>query len=92
MKLGIEEFLYQIDQSFAQKEQKEVYLVYLMLFAAIFASAYILFWEDAEKEYNAEKAKVVAVQQKITVDKTYLNQNPPSKIVEIENNIKSLQK
>ena len=90
MKVTIEDYLQKIDNSFKEKSQKDIYMTYVMIFAAIFAFSYSLYWDDSESEFKAKKAQVVAIEGKIANDKRYLQLNPASKITKIENQIKSI--
>ncbi len=85
MSNSIENYLYQMDNAFAQKDEKEILMIYAMIFGALFALSYLLFWDSAEKSFKSAHAKVVQVQKNITTDKNYLNVNPKSKIASIEN-------
>ncbi len=85
MSNSIENYLYDIDNAFADKDEKEILMIYAMIFGALFALSYLLFWDASEKAFNAAHAKVVQVQKNITTDKNYLNVNPKSKITSIEN-------
>ena len=46
----IEKYLYDIDQSFAQKSEKDVKLIYMMVFVVLVMFSYLVFWESAEKD------------------------------------------
>ncbi len=92
MNLGVENFLYNLDQSLAKKTQKDRYLLYVMIFAGIFAISYLLFWESSEKEFHKVHDEVVALDTKLNQDKAYLQQNPESKIAQIENEITEIKK
>jgi len=76
MKASVEEFLLNIDNSFKDKEQNEVYMTYILIFGVIFAFSYLLLWEDSEKEFNKIKTDVVSINKKISTDKLYMQQNP----------------
>lgn len=89
MKTNIEDYLQKIDASFKEKSQKDIYMTYIMIFAAIFAFSYLLYWDSAEADFNTKRAQVIAVDGKIKSDERYLQLNPPSKITRIENEIKS---
>ena len=91
MKINIEDFLQNIDNYFKDKTQKDVYMTYVMIFAVIFAFSYLLFWDTSEADFKAKRAQVVAIESKITMDNLYLQQNPISKIAQIENEIKNAQ-
>ncbi len=92
MKIGIEDFLYNIDQNFAKKTQKDRYLVYFMAFAGIFAISYLLFWESSEKEFNKIRKEVTSLEVKLKTDESYLKINPESKISQIENETLQIKK
>ena len=52
MKINIEDYLHQIDSSFKDKSQKDIYMTYIMVFAVIFAIAYLLFWESSFQKFE----------------------------------------
>jgi Tfp pilus assembly protein PilO len=91
MKTTIEDYLQRIDASFKDKSKKDIYMTYVMIFSAIFAFSYLLYWDGAEAEFKTKRAQVVAVESKIASDQMYLQQNPPSVITRIENEIKEGQ-
>ena len=86
----IEKYLYDIDQSFAQKSEKDVKLIYGMVFVVLVMFSYLVFWESAEKGYNDIKAASLAVQDKIAIDKQYLLGHPQNVITKLDSDIKSL--
>ena len=47
MKINIEDYLHKIDNAFKGKEQKEIYMTYIMIASAIFAFSYLLFWDSS---------------------------------------------
>jgi hypothetical protein len=81
----IENYLYKMDNAFAEKDEKEVLMIYAMIFAGLFALSYFLFWDSAEKDFNAAHSKVTKMQTNINTDNSYLSANPESKIAAIEN-------
>ena len=91
MKISIEDFLQNIDNYFKDKTQKDIYMTYVMLFAVIFAFSYLLFWDTSEADFNTKRTQVVTMESKIKIDNLYLQQNPISKIAQIENEIKNAQ-
>ena len=91
MKAQIEDFLQSIDYYFKEKSQNDVYVVYLIIFASIVTFSYFMFWESAEAEFNEKRAQVVNIEQKITADELYLQENPMTKITKIENQIKNAE-
>ncbi len=92
MNIGIENFLYNIDQNLAKKTQKDKYLLYAMIFSAIFAISYLLFWESSEKEFKKIRNEVTTLESQLEIDKRYLQSNPESKIVQIENETVQIKK
>ena len=91
MKTSIEDYLQSIDLYFKEKSQKDVYMTYFMIFAIIFAFSYLLFWDSAEADFKAKRAQVVKIKSKIASDNRYLQQNPASKIAQIENDIRQVK-
>ncbi len=91
MKINIEDYLQQIDASFKEKSQKDVYMIYVMIFGAIFAFSYLLFWESSEKDFSDSNRKIEDITAKINLDRTYLSRNPQAKITLIERDIKLSQ-
>lgn len=51
-----------------------------------------MFWDTSEAEFLAKRAQVVSIEKKITADNRFLQLNPESKIIRIENETKSAQK
>ncbi len=91
MKINIEDYLQQIDASFNEKTQKDVYMIYLMIFGILFAISYLLFWESSEKGFNESNVKIQDMTAKINLDRTYLARNPQGKIIVLERDIKLYQ-
>jgi len=85
MKTSIEDYLQGIDLYFKDKNQKDIYMTYFMIFSIIFAFSYLLYWDSTEAEFKAKRAQVLNIQSKIRDDNKYLKQNPASKIIQIEN-------
>ena len=90
MSAMLEKYLYDIDQSFAQKSEKDVKMIYAMVFIVLVMFSYLVFWESSEKGYNDIKAASLKVQDKIAKDKQYLLVNPQSKIVRLDQQITDL--
>ncbi|MBN2836359.1 MAG: type 4a pilus biogenesis protein PilO [Candidatus Delongbacteria bacterium] len=80
MKINIESYLHQIDSNFKDKSQKDIYMTYIMIFAAIFAFSYLLFWEASEKNFEEINEKIEIIETKIQNDKMYLLVNTEKKI------------
>ena len=92
MSAVLEKYLYDIDQSFAQKSEKDVKMIYAMVFIVLVMFSYLVFWESSEKGYNDIKAASLKVQDKIAKDKQYLLVNPQSKITRLDQQINDLNK
>jgi hypothetical protein len=88
MKINIESYLHQIDSSFKDKSQKDIYMTYIMIFAAIFAFSYLLFWDASEKSFEETNKKIETIQTKIQNDKMYLLINPETKVTLLMSEIK----
>ena len=92
MKINIEDYLHKVDSLFKEKTQKDKYMTYGMVVAVVFAFSYMLFWDSSFEEFEATRAKVVALEKKISEDKTYLKVNPESKITSLEKQIVLINK
>jgi Tfp pilus assembly protein PilO len=78
--MTLEDILGDIDKSFAEKKQTDIYATYFMVAAVLIALSYILFWDSAEIGYNKTVAETKAVQKKLADDQNFLKWNPQSKI------------
>ena len=90
MSAVIEKYLYDIDQSFAEKSEKDVKLIYAMVFVALVTFSYLVFWDSAEKGYQDILAASKAVEKKIAIDKKYLFTHPESQITNLNQEIAQL--
>lgn len=90
MSAMLEKYLYDIDQSFSQKSDKDVKMIYLMVFVVLVSLSYLLFWESSEQGYNAIVEARMKVEDKIAKDKQYLMMHPESEIVRLDKQIKDL--
>ncbi|WP_324170797.1 type 4a pilus biogenesis protein PilO [Sulfurimonas sp.] len=90
MKINIEDYLQSIDATFNNKSQKDIYMTYVMIFAMIFAFSYLLFWEGSQSGFEKKNSQISSISSKINVDRIYLQQNPPAKIVLLDRGIKNL--
>jgi hypothetical protein len=84
MKTGIEDLLHQIDHSFKEKSQKDVYMTYAMIFAVLFAISYLFFWESSFENFEAKNKEIIAVETNIKNDNLYLKYNTEAKIAQLE--------
>ncbi len=91
MKFNIENYLYKIDNSFSQKSKKDIYLIYIMVFAVIFGLSYILLFDSSKQSLQASNKKVTQIQTLINTDKRYLAQNSQSVLAGLNNHISSLK-
>ena len=87
MKINIEDYLHKIDSLFKEKTQKDKYMTYGMVAAVVFGFSYLLFWDSSFNEFEATRAKVVVLEKQIVEDKQYLQENPESKIANLEKEI-----
>ena len=90
MKIQIEDYLHRIDTSFKNKNQKDIYMTYIMVVGVIFAFAYLLFWDSSFEKFEQTRANVKNLQTKINADKIFLQYNPKSKIVQLDREIKKI--
>lgn len=85
-----EKFLYDIDQSFSQKSDKDIKLIYMMIFVVLVTFSYLVFWETAEQGYKDAQAASLAVQDNINADNQYLLMHPEGEIVRLDQQIAEL--
>ncbi len=90
MNLNIEKYLYSIDQSFASKSQRDISLIYGMIFTALFGLSYALFWDGSEAEYQEVLVERKAIEKKLNQDKHYLTLHPESEIQAIQDQIDNI--
>jgi len=90
MKLNIEDYLHKIDTAFKDKEEKEIYMIYFMIVAGIFAFSYLLFWDSSFENFQQTRKQVKKLEKKIAADKQYLKRNPEIKITRLEREIKNI--
>lgn len=88
MKIIIEDYLQKIDLAFKEKSQKDIYMTYIMIFSAIFAFSYLLFWDSSANDFEQQNVKISALESKIKTDRMFLQYNPETKIAQLENEIK----
>ena len=86
-KINIEDYLHNIDKAFSQKTQKDTYMIYMMIIAAIFAFAYTFFWDSSFASFESTRKNVLNLDRKINADNTYLRTNPESKIITLDKQI-----
>ncbi|MDD2905220.1 MAG: hypothetical protein WBK95_06665 [Sulfurimonas sp.] len=84
MKINIEDFLHQIDGSFKEKSQKDIYITYIMIFAVIFAISYLFFWESSFENFETKNHEIINVETNIKNDNLYLKYNTEAKVAQLE--------
>ena len=89
-KLVLEGYLQRIDNFFKEKSQKDVYMVYIMVFGIATALAYP-FYNLSIDEFTNAKDKVSNITTKINADRVYLRVNPETKISKLSRDIKVLE-
>ena len=87
---NIENHLYNIDRSFALKNERDKMMIFVMIFAGLFAFSYLLFWESSEASFKVSHDKALAMESDLNNDKQYLEANPIEKIAQIEQETKML--
>jgi len=82
--MNLEDFLGDIDKSFSQKKQQEVYMTYVMIAAALIAASYLLLWDSAEQGFLQTQAQTQKVEKNIKKDNDFLRFNPVTKISQLK--------
>ena len=90
-KINIEDYLHAIDIKLKDKTKKDIYMIYVMIFAALFAFSYLLFWDTSLQMFEQKLQQIKTVKQKIAADERYLKFNPPSVIAALDKRIKDTQ-
>lgn len=84
MKFQIEDYLYSLDQSLAQKSDRDKLMLFVMIFAVLFGLSYLLLWESSEASFKISHEKAAKMETALNIDKDYLAANPPERITQIE--------
>lgn len=92
MKLQIEDYLYSLDQSLSQKSDRDKMMLYVMIFASLFAFSYLFFWESSEAGFKVSHEKALKAENDLNIDKEYLAANPPERITQIEQETVEIEK
>ncbi len=87
MKINIEDYLHNIDSAFKDKTQKDIYMIYVMIFGGIFAFAYLLFWDSSVDEFTKKNEQITKIQSDINKDKMWLQSNTEAKITQLDREI-----
>ena len=91
MAINIESYLQKIDISLNEKTKKEIYMVYIMVFASIFAFSYLFLWDTSLKEFMKVKQQISKIQNNLNTDKIYLNANPQTRLNRLNADINKLK-
>jgi len=90
IKINIEDYLLQLDNMFKGKTQRDIYVVYVMIFAVIFAFSYLLFWDTSVKGFKTTNSKIDTVKSKITKDENFLRYNTEAKVTMLDKDIERI--
>jgi hypothetical protein len=82
--MNVEDILGNIDKSFAQKKQQEVYMTYVMIAGALIALSYLFLWDSAEQGYKVTVSQTQKIEKNIVDDTNFLKWNPESKIAQLK--------
>jgi len=91
MNINIESYLQKIDLSLKEKTKKDIYMIYIMLFAIIFSFSYLLLWDTSLKDFLNIKKQINAIEKTIYIDNTYLSSNHDIKLSKLDSDIKKLK-
>jgi len=90
MKINLEDYLHKIDLYFKDKTQKDIYMIYIMIFSAIFAFSYLFFWDSSLNEFERTRKDVQKLKKQIANDKRFLQRNPQAKVARLEKEIQKI--
>ena len=82
--MNLEDFLGDIDKSFAEKKQQEIYMTYILIAATLIAASYLLLWDSAEQGFNQTLAETQVREKNIAKDTNFLKWNPETKISQLK--------
>lgn len=91
MKLQIEDYLYTLDQTLSHKSDRDKMMLFIIIFASLFAFSYLLFWESSEASFKVSHEKALKVETDLNQDKQYLTLNPPERITQLEQETVALE-
>lgn len=91
MKFNIEDYLYSLDQVLSLKSERDKMMMFLMIFASLFAFSYLLLWESSEASFKVSHEKAIKMESDLSHDKSYLEANPVEKIAQIEQETVAIQ-
>ncbi len=91
MKITFEDYLHKIDLFFKDKTQKDIYMIYIMIFAVIFGLSYTLFWDSSLKSFEQTKEHVKKLKGQIAQDQRFLQMNPQRRVVQLDQEIQNIK-
>ncbi|OYZ58969.1 MAG: hypothetical protein B7Y17_05855 [Sulfuricurvum sp. 24-42-5] len=91
MKFNIEDYLYSLDQVLSLKSERDKMMMFVMIFASLFAFSYLLLWESSEASFKVSHEKAIKMESNLSHDKSYLEANPVEKIAQIEQETVAIQ-
>ncbi|MCL4431536.1 MAG: hypothetical protein M1300_04355 [Epsilonproteobacteria bacterium] len=91
MKFNIEDYLYSLDQVLSLKSERDKMMMFVMIFASLFAFSYLLLWESSEASFKVSHEKAIKMESDLSHDKSYLEANPVEKIAQIEQETVAIQ-
>lgn len=89
--LQIEDYLHSIDVKLQGKEKKDIYMIYIMIFAAIFSFSYLLFWDTSLEMFEQKLEQISDIQEKIKKDEQFLKYNTPAVIASLDRKIRETE-
>lgn len=89
--MSVENYLQNTDIYLKSKSQKDIYMIYIMIFSVIFIFSYLLFWNHAKAIFQEKNEQINQIVSYIDVDKTFLKLNPQSKIATLDKEIEKIK-
>lgn len=89
--INIEDYLYKIDHAFAEKDEKEVYMIYFLIAGGLIFLSYYFLWDSAKSSYDQALNTSQKLEKKIVADNRYLNTHPEAMITQIEDKTKEIE-
>jgi len=90
LKIDFENFLHNLDVTLQEKSKSEIQMIYVMVFGAIFAFSYLLFWESSFDSFTHKQDSINNLKTKINIETIYLKVNPQRKITKLQNDISKI--
>jgi hypothetical protein len=91
MKFNIENYLYTLDRALSSKSERDKMMMFVMIFASLFAFSYLLLWESSEASFKISHEKAIKMESDLSHDKNYLEANPVERIAQIEQETVAIQ-